>query len=508
MTRNLTETSEVPTDSNAHEGFAATSTQWFRSSLKNPSDYGVWLGILGSVVPALLLLFTSPAREVQGLYILLIVFGLLLTGVHIGLAMAAAGSLGLYKLVGISGIANIWEQSTFQVVASWTYSVIPMFVLMAMILGNSGLAAKAYASAAAWFGRVPGGLAIATNFSGAGLAAASGSSIAISYSLGRVAIPEMIKAKYHPSLATASVAMAGTLGQIIPPGILLVIYAGVVQVPVGPQLMAGIVPGILLALAYGIYIYIRASLKPEIAPPLERKISFADKVRSTRHLIPILIVVMVVIGGIFTGWLTATEAGAVGAFIALILGLVVSRSRFRSPRDVGVFIGIPIVEMVKTTAGILLLIVGVSVLTRAIALSRIPNTLTNWLVDVDLSIYAFIAVLVAVFFVLGMFLDALAMMLLTVPILAAPVEHMGIDLIWFGIFVIVMAEIGQVSPPIGMLAFIVHRVAQKPDVNLGAKISLASVFKGLLPFIGVSLLVLLLLTVFPELVLWLPNASG
>lgn len=474
---------------------------------KLAANTAVYLGMLASVTLTLLLLLADSPRVLTGIFILLLVFSLLVVGIPIGVAMVGASALGLIALVGIGGMATGLEDSVFQSASDWTLSVIPMFVLMSMVLSRSGLASKAFMSASKWLGRTPGGLAVGTNFTGAALAAASGSSIAISYAMGRVGIPEMIRAGYRNSLATASVAMAGTLGQILPPSILLVVYAGVVQTPVGLQLIAGIVPGIILAAAYSIYISTRATLQPDFAPRSSLRFSLAEKLKSTTLVLPVAIVILVVIGGIFSGWLTATEAGAIGAVIALILGWISRGRGHRRLRDMGRYLKDPIIETVVTTAAIFVLIIGVSLLTRALALSRIPATITEFLLGIDLSVYAFLGVLMVLYLVLGMFLDPLAMMLLTVPILIEPVQAMGISPIWFGIFVIIMAEVGQVSPPIGMLSFIVHKIAQSPDVNLGQQISLSSVFIGLLPFIGVSLLVLMVLIVWPDIVTWLPDLS-
>lgn len=461
-----------------------------------------------SLINIALMLFLDLPREVMGALTLGLVVTFLLGGIPIGLGMIGASSIGLIGMQGLRGVTAAFQELIYSSTATWSLSVIPLFILMGIALWKSGITTKAFDAALQWVGRLPGGLAVATNFSGAGLAAASGSSIGISYALGRIAIPEMLKAGYKPSLATGSVAMAGTLGQLIPPSILLVVYAGVAQTAVGPQLLAAIIPGIVMALAYGVLIIIRCAISPKLAPKAEIPgITWVTRFRALGGMAPLTIIILIVIGGMFVGAFTPTEAGAVGALAAILVGWFTVK---RPDRSLGAFIRFmreTLTETVVSAAGIFVMLIGVGVLTRMLTVSRLTNTFTEWLVAVDLSYFTFLLLLALLYLILGMFLDPLAMILLTVPILYEPLGALGIDMIWFGIFVVILCEIGQVSPPVGILSFVVHRIAQEPTVNLGQAIRLTEVFKGVIWFIVVTLLVLLALVLFPDIALWLPGVS-
>jgi C4-dicarboxylate transporter, DctM subunit len=462
-------------------------------------------------------LFLGASNEVLvGMLVLVLMVALMMLRIPIGIVMAGVGTLGLYVLVGPDAIAGTIKEVVFTSFASWSLSVIPMFVLMGMALGKSGLMSNAYDSARKLLGWLPGGLAVSTNFAGAGMAATSGSTIGIVYAVGRVSIPEMIRSGYKPSLAMASTAMAGSLGQVIPPSVLLVIYAGVANTPVGPQLLAGIVPGALLALIFAIVIILWATISPKSAP---RGPSYtrAEQRASLVHLIPVLILMVVVLGGIYLGVFTATEAGAYGALVVLILGLgaIVLRSKREQKtstisigRAVRSYLASTLIETVAAVSAIFLLIVGVNVLSRVMALSGLAQWVADAVVGIGLDRVGFLVVLIVVYIILGLFLDTLAMMLLTIPVFIAPLEALGVDLIWFGVFLIILAEIGMVTPPLGVLSFVVHSVGESSTKGMGVILRLTDVFKGVVPFILGSLLLLGALIVWPDLALSLPGLSA
>lgn len=479
------------------------------TSSTRPFNIGAIIGAGAAAILVLLISFADLPRETVGVLVVLLVLALLMTGVGIGIAMIAASFLGMWKISGPAGTSSTFQELVYGASASWSMSVLPLFILMGIVLWKAGLTGKAFATATQWMGGLPGGLAVATNFSGAGLAAASGSSLGISYALGRIAIPEMLRAGYKPSLATATVAMAGTLGQLIPPSILLVVYAGVAQTPVGPQLMAAIVPGIILAVLYGVMIVVRAMLNPSLAPRADMTgVTWGTRFRSLTGIVPVLIVVIVVIGGLSFGIFTPTESGAFGALAAIIIGWLASSRENRTLRGFLRFMKASIVETTLSTAGIFLMLIGVSLLTRVLTVSRLTTTLTELIVELNLGKVGLLLVLVVLYLLLGMFLDPLAMMLLTVPVLAGPLAALDINMLWFGVFLIILCEIGQVSPPVGLLSFVVHKIAQDPAVNLGQEIKLTDVFKGVMWFIVIALFALLLIGYFPELVLWLPSVGG
>jgi len=459
------------------------------------------------VVASLVLMMTLRLdRGMVGIVALLDTVGLLLLGVPIAISMFVTAILGLLKLGGIKMIAATFAEATYGGAASWELSVIPLFTFMGIMMWRSGLTTGIFDAARLWLGKLPGGLAVASNFAGAGLAAASGSSIGISYALGRVAVPEMLKAGYQPGLATGVVTMAGTLGQLIPPSVMLVIYAGIAQTSVGPQLIAGVIPGILLALAFAALIMIRAAINPKLAPRFDTSgYGWSQRWKSMLGALPVGAVVLVVIGGMLGGVFTATEAGAFGAAIALIMGGAFGDRAIRNPKAFFRIVWRSLMDAASATAGIFLMLISVTILGRLMALSQIATELSAAVTSLGLDRVSFLLLLLVVYVILGLALEPLAMMLLTLPVLIVPLQAMGIDLVWFGVFTVVMAEIAVVSPPIGMLAFIVARIVQDPEVSLGRRITLTDVFKGVTWFVVAALVVVLLLIFFPAIVTWLPS---
>ncbi|WP_241228320.1 TRAP transporter large permease [Corynebacterium hylobatis] len=495
--------------STAVKNDVATNLPAVGDSPDNVSHAKSWAWVIalfgGGLLIAAYLMFGGPDRVVIGILTVVLMLILMLAGIHIGLSMVGAGSLGLYSLGGGPALQTTLEQGTFDPTATWQLSVIPTFILMGTALWKSGLTNRAFDAAKMWLGNVPGGLALTTTISGAGLAASSGSTIALTHALGRVAIPEMIRAGYKPGFAIGSTAMAGTLGQLIPPSVLLVVYAGAAQTSVGSQLMAGIIPGIILAIAFCLYILAVGIIKPDVAPRARQNFTLAEKMKGLIKVIPLAVVALVVIGGIASGLFTPTESAAVGSIVALLLGWFTRTDGSNGLKDFFGYIKSVLVVATVASAGIFLLLIGVHVLTRVVTLSRLANSLTDMILDIGLNAVSFLLILVILYLILGMFMDTMAIILLTVPILAAPVTALGIDMIWFGVFLVIMVEIGMVTPPLGVLSFVIHRIAQDPEVNRGKPISLTTTFIGVMPFVGVALVVTVLIIFFPDLVTWLPQ---
>jgi len=471
---------------------------------------GVLFGGLGLAAAAVVLLLMADTlglpKQAVGTLVIVLSIVLFLVGIPVGIAMLGASLLGLLSLGGPRVIRSTLEAVGYDPTASWSYSVIPMFILMGTLLWKSGLTASAFEATRNWIGWVPGGLAVATNFAGAGLAAGSGSTIGITYAVGRVAIPEMLRSGYKPSLATGAVAAAGTLGQIIPPSLLLVVYAGAAGVAVGPQLLAGVVPGILLAVAFAVVVVVRASINKSLAPRgLSRPVTWGERWRSLVGILPIVAVVLIVVGGIFFGIFTATEAGVFGALAALVTGVWHKFRTERSWRALWTMFRESVMVTLVGTASIFLLLVGVYALTRVVALSQIANALAKWIVGFGLGRVELLLVLVVLYLILGMFMDTLSMMLLTIPVLLVPLQAVGVDLLFFGVFLVIMAEVGLMTPPLGILSFIVHRIASDPTVNLGQRVSLGEVFRGTVWFVAAALAVVALLIFVPDVVTWLPS---
>lgn len=466
----------------------------------------VWLLLTVIAAACGVMLLADLDGQSIGIITLVLMILLLVVGVPIGFAMIGSSIVGLFAIAGERAATASTSAIVYDSVASWTLNVVPLFVLMGVAMWKGGVTGRAYATARQWTNWLPGGLAVATNFSGAALATSSGSTMGITFALSRMSLPEMLSVGYKPSLATGSVTMAGTLGQIIPPSILLVIYAGVVSVPVGPQLLAGIVPGIILAVGFAATIIIWVVLDPSAAPRANSDdITWRSRFASLPALIPLLLVMATVIGGMFFGIFTASEAAALGALVALVVSWFMLGRGQRGPRATAVYLRDSVLETVTSIAGLFIILIGAAMLTRVLALSGVARAITQKLLDLDLARVELLLILVVVYIVLGMFLESLPMILLTVPLLQPPLEAMGVDMIWFGIFIVIMCEIGMVFPPIGMLVFIVHRLAQNPAVSRGVPVSLGDVYRGVMPFVALTILVTVAFIIWPDIVMWLPN---
>jgi tripartite ATP-independent transporter DctM subunit len=463
----------------------------------------------GRLIPATLvigltaLMFAPLVREAIGGIAVALMLVLIFLRVQVGIALTVPGLLGLYVLSGLPPLETILSTLPYHEIGRWQLSVLPMFVLMGLLLWKSGMTERIYVVAREWLGWLPGGLAIGTNTAGAGLAAISGSTVGTTYALARIGVPEMLKAGYDRRLAVGAVIVAGLPGQLIPPSIFLVVYAGIAQVPVGPQLIAGIGPGLLVATCFGAMILLIAVARPQLAggnqdtpdaPPM------TERVRNLVSIWPLPALIAVVLGGMFTGVVTATEAGAAGALGACLIALWYQRRA--KPWNA---IASAANGTVATCGAIFLLLVGAFTLSRLLAVSGIGTGFADWVAGLGLARVQFLLLLVVAYLILGMFMDPLSIMLLTVPLLIPTLNSMDISLLWFGVFVVFMAELGILTPPVGLLSFIIHKITQEPEVNHGQEISLGDVFVAVAWFMPVTLVVCLLLIFFPEVATFLPD---
>ncbi|WP_101525867.1 TRAP transporter large permease [Nocardioides houyundeii] len=418
--------------------------------------------------------------------------------VPVGMALGGVGLLGLWAVTGsTNGAINSLHDVAWSSANSWTLSVIPMFVLMGILLERSGLGADIYRAVRAMVGRTPAGLAVSTNFAGAAMGAASGSTVGIVYSLGRTGIPEMVKAGYDRRFAAGAVLMAGTGGQLIPPSILLVIYAGIAQVPVGQQLMAGMLPGILLHVLYAVAMVAIVLTIPRLAPPRggERQ-PWKERLRESAGIWPVVVLVGVVLGGLYSGTFTPTEAGAFGAVAAALM--VLSTKGFGMLRS---SVGGAIHSTVVTSGSIFLIIIGGSIFGRFMALSGIPKVFTEYLQDANVGAVGFMLLVLVLYLVLGTFMDPVPMMLITVPILLPIAMTLDVDPMVFGVFAVLMGELAVLTPPVGILLYIVHRIAK----DAGVPMTLGEVIQGIAWFYPITIAFALTIVFFPDYVLWLPG---
>lgn len=475
--------------------------------LKGPE--AVLLGVAGLVVLVLayVLLWSELPNEGKGGVAALLMVVLLMLRVPVGAAMAVAGGLGIYALVGRSGLANSFGDLPYNSTASFTLTVLPMYILMGVMLWRSGITTELYATARHWVGWMPGGLAVTTNVAGAGLASVSGSTIGITYALGRIGIPEMLKAGYHPRLAIGSVMVAGTIGQLIPPSIYAVVYAGFAELPVGPQLLAGLLPGLLLAVAYAVLIISYAMINPSLVGGSRTRSgvrsTWADRWRGLAAIWPLPALVLFIIGGLYLGLFTATESGAFGAVWAVFVAAVRLPWRQFLPALIA-----GLRDTLVSVGSILFLLMGAAVLNRFLALSGGAQWLGTQIQDAGIGRIQFILLMIVIYLILGCFMEPISMMLLTLPILLPAAVLVGIEPIWFGVFFILMAEIGLLTPPLGILVFVTHRLAQDRDVRGDLEISLGTVFSAAMWFLPGALFVVAAITVFPDIVTFIPDLGS
>jgi len=421
-----------------------------------------------------------------------VLFGLLAFRVPIGVALMAVSIGGITLMTNTTAAFGIVSALPFSFIGDWSLTAIPMFLLMGTIIANSGMTSSLYKAMRVWLGWLPGGLAVATNFAGAGFAAASGSSMATTATLGRVAVPEMLASGYNPGLATGVATAVGTLGAVIPPSIIIVLYAIFAQAPVGQVLIAGIVPGLLTAFAYATLIIVRVKLSPSLAPPYKgERLTLAGHWAILRPIWPLPVLVLAVIGGIYSGIMTATESGAAGVVLAIFVTILQGTFSFKLLKR-------SLIEAAETTATLILIAIGAALFTRFLAFSGIPNLLADMISAGGASPLAIIFSISVVYILLGCFLDPLGVLLLTLPILLPVFETANINLVWIGIILVKYIEIGMLTPPVGLNVFVMKGV-------VGDAVRLTDIFKGVTWFLLAEVMVMAILIFFPQVTLFLPN---
>jgi len=424
-----------------------------------------------------------------GLFLFLLFF-LLGLGVWVGLALLGVAWVIMDVFVGRStGQAMslvLWSHST-----SWTLTALPLFIWMGEILYRTRLSQDMFRGLSPWVARMPGGL-LHTNIVGSALfAAISGSSAATLTTVGKMSIPELRKRHYSEKMIVGTLAGAATLGLMIPPSLTLIVYGVTVNESISKLFMAGVVPGIVLALLFMAYVAVWSSLNPKEQPKTTKKISFIEKVRASRYLIPLVLLVTVVIGSMYTGLATATEAAAVGVVGALALaalqGSLSSKSFIEST-----------LGAVSTSAMIALILMGASFLSLAMAYTGLPNALAHWINSLQLSPITLLVVLTLFYILIGMFLDGISAVVLTMSVVEPMIRAAGIDIIWFGIFIVVIVEMAQITPPVGFNLFVMQGITQH---------QMAYIARAAFPMFLIMVFMVVLLVIFPELATYLPNSA-
>ena len=440
-----------------------------------------------------------------GIICTIILLIMVVSGVRVVFAASIAGIIGLVELIGVGPALGNIGAIPYSKSVTFVLGLLPIFILIGFLAYQAGMTRQLYEAAKAWIGFVPGGLAVATVFATAGFAAVSGASTATAAVFSRVAIPEMLKEGYDKKLAAGVVAAGGTLASLIPPSAILIIYAIIVEESVGALLLAGFLPGIFSAIVYGGIIIIWAKMNPDLGPP-GRRYSFNEKMKALPGIIPIAIVITVIISAIYAGWATPTEAGALGAFVVLIIaimrGLKLQALNFA------------LIETAKLVAMIFSIIWGVLIFVRFLGFSGLPETFANWIISLPFDPYTVLILILLGYVILGMFIDAIGLLLLTLPVVypAIILLNGGPDVtadqspfgmtfnqvsVWFGIIVVKMAEVCLITPPIGLNCFVVAGVRKDIPVT--------DVFKGVTLFFIADILTILALVMFPAIITWLPD---
>jgi len=422
---------------------------------------------------------------IAGVILLLV---LIFSGVRVVYAASMVGLLGLVEIIGWDAGAAMVGTIPHSKVVSYPLSVLPMFILIGFLAYHAGITQQLFDAARKWLGWMPGGLAVSTVIATAGFAAVSGASTATAAVFSRVAIPDMLRYGYDRRLAAGVVAAGGTLATLIPPSAILVIYAIIVEESVGALLLAGFLPGIVSALIYVALIVIVVKLRPDLGPAV-RGYTWGDRVRALPGVLPVVIVVSIVVSAIYLGWATPTEAGALGSFVVFALALW-RRTKWRTLKDA-------LMETAKLTVMIFSLIWGVLVFVRFLGFSGLPAAFTEFITTLDVPPLMILIGILLGYTILGMFMDAIGMLLLTLPIVHPAIIALGYDGIWFGIIVVKMAEVCLITPPIGLNCFVVNGV--RPDIPLG------DVFRGIAIFFVADVVTIAVLIAFPEIITWLPH---
>jgi tripartite ATP-independent transporter DctM subunit len=412
---------------------------------------------------------------------------MLMSGVRIAFATALCGFAGLWIMRGYDPAAALAASTVFGHLANYNLLVLPLFIMMGFFAYYAGITRDIYWAARQWFGHLPGGLAVATVIGCAGFAAACGASTASAAVMGRVALPELKKYGYDDKVSTGCVAAGGTMAIMIPPSVLMVIYGFIAEESIGALLLAGILPGLLQAASYVVMLQVRFRLNPALGPPI-RGITWPDRFRSLKGVWGMIALIMLVMGSMYTGIATPTEAAGVGALGAL--AMAIPRLAFRD------FSG-AMTETARTTALIFAIVAGVLIYVHFLGFTGMPAAIADWIVHLDVPPVVVLICILALYLVLGMFLDGIGMILLTVPIILPTIKTLGIDPIVFGVLVVRMVEIGLMTPPVGLNVYVLKGVAKG--------VSMGDIFRGCGWFVFVDIINVAILIAFPVIILLIPS---
>jgi len=423
------------------------------------------------------------------IFIVLLLFGLLASGLWIALALMSTGMIGLYIEGGARTFLSLGSIS-WNSINSFTLSPVPLFIVMGAIILNCGVAARFYSALAIWLRGLPGGLLQSNIVACSIFAAACGSSVATAGTIGTVTIPELKRRGYDSRMIFGSLAAGGTLGILIPPSIVMIIYCSIVDVSVAKLFVAGVLPGLCLALMFMGYIAVRCLVNRDLAPAEQGNFSAREMLGSLWHILPLMALIGFVMGSIYLGWATATEAAAIGVLVSFLIAVLYRGLTWENLKQAHL-------AAVRTTCMVLVIVVAAQIFSYALVYSGVSRSLTEWVIGLGLPTFVLFLAIIALYILLGCLIDGTSMMLLTLPVLFPIITAAGFDLIWFGVVVVVLIEIGMITPPIGLNLFVLH--------GIGGSSPFSDVARGSLPYVCLMLGFLFLMWLMPEMALWLPN---
>lgn len=420
---------------------------------------------------------------------MVVMFVLLFSGMPIGVVLGGIGFIGMVLVTGWDVGISLLGTVPYRTWASYDLSVVPLFVLMGSLTFYAGISKDLYNAVYKWLGGLPGGLAMATIGACAIFSSVSGSSIACAATFGKVTLPEMKRYKYDLALATGAIAAGGTLDILIPPSVMMIIYAMLTEQSIGRLFLAGFIPGIILAFFYMAIIYVQCKLNPSIGPSGPAT-TWKEKFTSIKGLWVTILLFVAVIGGLYFGVFTPTEAGGIGAFGAFVFGVAQRKLNWQGFKE-------SLIDTGKTTAMIFVILLGAMIFNYFLAVTHLPSSVATFVGGLEVNRYIVLACILVMYIILGALMDELAMVFLTVPIFYPVVLHLGFDPIWFGIIIIMMCVFGMIAPPVGIIVFILK--------GIDPEIPMWTIYRGALPFFIAASVLVMLMIAFPQIVLFIPN---
>jgi len=428
--------------------------------------------------------------EIIGLIGVVVLLILMLLRVQVGMALLLVGFFGVMVLTRPETALSQLGISAYGTASNYSLSVMPMFILMGMFLSYSGLAKDLFQTVDNWIGHIRGGLGMAAIGASAIFSSISGSTNATTATIGRVSLPEMKKYNYDSGLSAGCVAAGGTLGALIPPSVILILYGVLTMEPIGPLLIAGLVPGIILTLIFMATVYIQVRRKPSLAPSRQQRAPLKERMNMLNEVWPFIFIFLLSIGGIYFGFFTPTEAGGVGAFGALVFAILTKRMDWKK------FIK-AIEETILLTTMIFMILIGADLFGQFLAISRLPAELSSFVTTLAISPIFIMLIILLVYFVLGLFMEGMAILVLTLPIVYPIIIELGFDGIWFGVIMVMVFNMGVITPPLGISVYVLHGVAKN--------ISIPTIFKGVMPMLLAMIVFTIILVFIPNIVMFLPN---